>query len=639
MKRLTFTVLLLTAFGGLSAVAADSLTLVADGKPRALIVMADNPSPAAKRALLMLQSHLKEITGTALEVKTESKATGEPSSQQPCVLLGQSRLAGKLGFTTQGLGAGGFIAEARGNVLALIGTDTQTLTDYWGTLYATTRLLEQVGVRYLWPGESGKVMPHTRTLEVPSFKVRLTPALAQRHVRVGGYNPRVQGGLDRLHFTKEDYDRTQRNAMKTSADTCDWFQWQGMGGTLNIVGGHAFDLWWKKYGTEHPEWFALQPDGTRGDGSRFCKSNPELIAAVAREKIEELNKNPQLLGVSICPNDGSSGATFCTCPKCEALDAPTDQRVKLWSRSGKAMNYFDHVPLTDRMVYFWNGIAEKVAQAHPARLLTVDAYSAYASPPVQRTLHPNLVVRYAALDYDVEQDRIDGLRGWDAWAGAAKRIYFRSNLMLAGRRTGMPLLYMHRFAEDFRHLADTGMMGTDLDSCMANWATQGLNYYVVSRLHTEPAQNVDTLIDDYCRAGFGPAARTLRRYYDRLESVFTAMAKGDNHDDAAGFSDAVLAELKELIAQARNETASDAACAKRVEFIALGAKWTEIETHAHRLLATTAKPDPALVKRVLDERHALMREVFEKEPLALNVTLISFGEDGIWSRVGYRFPN
>jgi len=29
----------------------------------------------------------------------------------------------------------------------------------------------------------------------------------------------------------------------------------------------------------------------------------------------------------------------------------------------------------------------------------VDAYSAYAAPPVERKLHPNLVVRFASLGY------------------------------------------------------------------------------------------------------------------------------------------------------------------------------------------------------------------------------------------------
>src|SRR5439155_6134630 len=119
-------------------------------------------------------------------------------------------------------------------------------------------------------------------------------------------------------------------------------------------------------------------------------------------------------------------------------------------------------------------------------------------------------------------------------------IYFRSNLMLAARRTGLPLLYKHRFAEDFRHLAANRMMGTDFDSCCQHWATEGLNYYVVARLHWDPTANVDAIIDDYCQSGFGPAAKTMRRYYDALESLFTDSAA--KHADAfSGFSDEALA--------------------------------------------------------------------------------------------------
>ena len=49
--------------------------------------------------------------------------------------------------------------------------------------------------------------------------------------------------------------------------------------------------------------------------------------------------------------------------------------------------------------------AERVAKAHPDRLLVVDAYSVYAAPPVERKLHPNLVVRFAPLAYHAEDYR------------------------------------------------------------------------------------------------------------------------------------------------------------------------------------------------------------------------------------------
>ena len=208
------------------------------------------------------------------------------------------------------MGPGGIVLSAKGHVLALFGTDARTPADPHGTRYAVTTFLEdKLGVRYLWPGELGKVVPRRETIVVEDFQHRFTPTLAQRRIRSMGYHDRIQVGLDRLGFTKEDYERLRADAQRTQAESPDWFGWHRLGGTLNMNGGHAFGHLWAKYGKDHPDWFALQPDGSRDqsrnpDRARLCKSNPDLIAAIAREKIEELNRNPTLLGVSMGPNDG-----------------------------------------------------------------------------------------------------------------------------------------------------------------------------------------------------------------------------------------------------------------------------------------------------------------------------------------------
>lgn len=621
---------------------ASALTLVEDGAARASIVLPDQPSPVARAAANILRAHLQEISGAEIGIVAESKLDAVAKAK-PLILVGEGTLAKSLGMTADGLAAGGFHVETKGNVLALLGTDAGTPSDSFGTMYATAWLLEnKLGVRYLWPGELGKVVPKQRTITIADFLHRSAPALAQRNIRSMGWHDRLQTGLNNLGFTKEDYERLHRDASAVQTETCDWFRWQGMGGSLNIPGGHAFDYTWEKYGKEHPDWFAMQPNGSRdmtpfGDRPRLCKSNAGLIAAIAQDKIEELNKTPNVLGVSLSPSDGGR-ATFCTCPQCEALDAPNARKIALWDFTGKERREFEHVGLTDRMVFFWNSIAEQVTKVHPGKLFTVDAYSAYSAAPVMRSLHPNLVVRFAALEYEDDATRMQAVPDWDAWARAAKRIYFRSNLMLAGRRTGMPLLYPHRFAEDFRHFAKTGMIGTDLDSCTHNWATQGLNYYIVARLHWDPSRDVDAMIEDYCRAGFGPAAKTMRAYFSKLESVFSGTAS--RHEDSfSGFTDAVLAELDKFMAQAEHEAASDADSLKRVQFMRVGLRWTGIEVRAHRFLAHPANADKVAAKRVLDERFAFMREVFQKQPLAVNFGYISWGEDGGWGQLGYRSPN
>lgn len=618
--------------------------LVKDGKPRAILILPAQPTPAASQAARILQEHVLQISGATLKISSEKDVAGTATADRPWILVGEGTLAKKFGFATAGLGPGGVLLQSRDNMLALLGTDSQTPADPNGTLYAVTLFLEdKLGVRYLWPGELGKVVPHRSTIDIVDFKFRFTPRLGQRHIRSLGYSDRLKVGLDRLRFTRADYEKQMAEAQKTQAHSGDWFRWQRLGGSLKLNGGHAFTHLWAKYGKEHPDWFALQPNGSRDqsanpDRARLCKSNKELIAAIAREKIEEFNKNPDLTSVAIGPNDGGR-LSFCTCAKCEALDDPRGRKVMLWDFTGKARRDFEHVSLTDRMVYFWNAIAEQVTKVHPNKLLVVDAYSVYAAPPVTRKLHPNLVVRFASLGYHDETYRQESLRDWDEWSKAAKRIFFRPNLMLLGRRTGLPLLYVHKFGQDFRHLADHGLLGTDFDGCCHHWATQGLNYYVVARLNWDPEQNVDAIIDDYCRSGFGPAARPVRRYFDRLEKLQDESAKDKaKQTPTAGFEPDVIKQLRPLLQQARKEAGADESIIRRLDFLELGLRWTDLETQAHAFLADPAKASKARVKEVLDQRHALMREIFQKTPLALNVAYISWGEDALWSRLGYRPP-
>lgn len=614
-------------------------TLVEKGQARAIIIVPRNPSPLVEGAARVLRDHVRQMSGAELPIQMEDKITGSATQEQAWILVGEGKLTEKLGLTGDGLGPGGIVLSGKGQVLALFGADARTPSDLNGTRYAVTTFLEEkLGVRYLWPGELGKVVPRRETIAVADFQHRYTPRLAQRRIRSMGYHDRVQVGLDRLGFKKEDYERLRAEAQRTQAESPDWFDWQRLGGSLNLSGGHAFSQLWERYGKDHPEWFALQPDGSRDqsrnpDRARLCKSNPDLIAAIAKEKIDELTRNPGQLGVAIGPNDGGR-TSFCNCPKCEALDSAKGRKVLLWDFSKGAQRDFEHVSLTDRMVYFWNAIAEQVAKVHPDRYLVVDSYSAYAAPPVERKLHPNLVVRFAPLGYHDDEYRQESLSDWEGWSRGAKQIYFRPNLMLLGRRDGLPLVYIHKFGEDFRKLSNSGMMGTDFDACCHNWATQGLNYYVVARLHWNPEQKVDDLVDDYCRAGFGPAAPAVRRYFDRLEAVMNEAAAKKLKASAAFTPEAIAGQRMELDA-ARKEAASDAVVARRLDFLELGLRWTTLEAAAHAFVADAANADRGAARKILDERFALMKEVFQKSHLAMNVAYISWGEDGLWSQLGW----
>ncbi len=139
-------------------------TLVEKGRGRAVIILPEKPSPVAEAAARVLRDHIRQMSGAELPLRTEDRITGSPTPEQAWVLVGEGKLTNKLGLNNKGLGPGGIVLSAKGPVLALFGTDGRTPSDPHGTRYAVTTFLEdRLGVRYLWPGELGKVVPRRET--------------------------------------------------------------------------------------------------------------------------------------------------------------------------------------------------------------------------------------------------------------------------------------------------------------------------------------------------------------------------------------------------------------------------------------------------------------------------------------------
>ena len=652
-----------------------SLRLVSNGRARAVIVLPSKPSRAAVESARILANHLLQITGARVKVLNESslqdvkvsgghiKGVSHEISAETFILVGDGELAGKLGQSSKGLGAGGILIRTVGNALILMGADDKTPADPYGTRYAVTTFLEdQLGCRYLWPGETGKVVPKRTTITINPVNVRFTPLLTQRRIRWGGYSSRLQEGLDQLGFTKENLMEARRIAASTRSESSDWMGWHRMGGTLDLRTGDGTILpsrTWLKFLKEHPEWFAMQLDGSRyfdpnWPRPRLCKSNSDLIAAIAEEKIKELNANPRQKSISLMTNDGGGKAGFCMCPECKALDPPQGRPTRVWTYDHKKVRHyrFDYVSLTDRMIYFYNAIAEKVAKEHPDVLFTGQAYSIYRAPPVKHKLHPNIVIRFvhSTAHYTNDELRRQGMADWDDWTKAASMIYWRPNLLLWGRRQGTAGVFVRKLAEDFHHIAHHKCVGTDFDSCVHNWATQGLNYYVLAKLHWNPDLEVDKVIEDYCRSGFGDAAEQIKKYFWRIEELTnqTAAHKPDTPDlrDAdvtEPYSPQVITELGKLLDAADKIAGNNEVIRRRIAFMRLGLEFTEVQSKVYRLLRLSSLRKPTPIERqqatkLLDQRWLMMRKLFEEDHYAVNVGMLCWADRGRFRRLGWTGP-
>lgn len=643
--------MLAAAFGLLAAGGARGadreVELVVDGQSRALIVLPSGAGPRSVEAVAArcLSDHLFLISGARLEIVRESELGAASIENQRLsfpagkaaggidsfVLVGPSDAAASLGLTSEGLGPGGILVRTRGNALALLGPASSS--DDGGTRYAVIEFLEALGVRYLWPGETGRVLPRMSTLSAGPMDLHFTPPIGQRRIRFMGMRERAASGLENLQLSDAQWRAAASEAAAMRFGQS-WGVWQRLGGQIGIGGGHAgagLSGGWAEHGARHPEWFALQADGTRdqaaaGNRSRLCKSNPELIEFVAADILRRLEDDvrppsaksvggaaetatPPPPCISLSPNDGGY-SSHCLCENCERLDPPQAPKIRLlvFDKVGQSRRQeIEHAALTDRMVWYWNQIAERVGRKRPDVLFLVDAYGYWSTPPVREQLHPNLVVRYVPAEID----------GWEGWKRAeAKRIYWRPNILLTGRREGTLQVMVQRLADTMSFFADRGMLATDFDSVIDYWSLHGLNYYATARLNWNPHLTADEILDSYCRPGFGAGAEHVKRYFERVQEL-SAAAPMPEYDPST------LRQLRDLLDQADRAAEGDESVRDRIAFLRMGLNFTELQATLDALSSrAAAKSDPPPDRRqtewLLDLNYLMLRDMTRSNPLVLN---------------------
>jgi len=645
--RLPLTLLTVLLLAPLAALHAADIALVIDGKPRAVVVV--GKSSSAKASAQSLIAHVERVSTAKL------KLASDVPTDAAAIFVGESETTRKLGIETSGLKAGGFIMRTVGNQLVLAGNDANPV-DPNGMAHAVLTFAERVlGVRYLWPGELGLMAPDSKTIRVGTLDVRVEPMIAQRKMRAYFHNSRIQTGLDYLGLKSEELAKGYAAANRSKGNnggTSDWFAFHKLGGDAGIEAGHSFGYVWEKYHAEHPEWFALQPNGSRDltklgpERARLCKSNPALIAALAADKIAKLKKSGER-AISLALNDGAS-ATFCQCEKCKALDAPDGRAITLWDRSVSPEREFPHVSLTDRHVWFWNQLAGRITREVPDVSLGVYAYSVYKAPPLRERLHPSLTVGFVGISYKSDAEREDARKDWITWSQMAPRLFWRPNLLLMAYREGVPINFAHKMGEDVRLFAERGLVATDIASCTHSWATEGLNYYVLAKLLWDPRADVDAIIDDYCSAGFGAAAAPVKEYFTRIEAMTTEVARHtpataqtkDLHLASRRYTPAFTAELAALLDQA-SAAGNDTLIQRRIAFLRIGLDFARLQHQTH-LFAENHDPK-TITAAARDELLAFqqrkwltMRRIAREQPLAINVGCVAWGSENAFDAFGFK---
>lgn len=542
---------------GKAKVLGDGITIL-DGAVKAAIVVLPEESECKKLAE-ELKWHLEQMSGAKFEVVSSIPEKG------PAIVY--RTLACPKGFSR---GESAYFKIWReGDKVILAGEDT-------GKSRATTYLLEALGFRYLWPGASGKVIPKKSKIVLPDISVEDATPLVIRRARLY----RQPEYID--HPGNRDFWRWHgMNDMKTMTTDkpgeSDGYQW-----------GHYYKDYYPKYRKSKPKLFALQPDGTRNlhlgshpERPTFCFSNPELAEITARRKIAEFNEAPDKKALSLCLPDGGS-SSWCLCEECRKMDPVNAAKgtVTVFFPVRKALPY---VAFTDRVFAYMNSVAEKVAAVHPDKLLATYAYSCYTAAPVSVKPHPNLLILSVAGNYNNAAN--DGVveRNLVAWQSFGNKVLWRPNAH-GGFRVTAPDNFARRMFADISLLVENHLFGVDYDTMYSDWSTKSFTYYITTKAHFNPDRlDFETFADDYCRHGFGSAAKAVREFYDLGERASTEAARLNAEDKTVAVNWAERQKrqnrllgtldfdaLDACLARARTAAAGNEEVLKRIERLQFG---------------------------------------------------------------------
>ncbi len=428
-----------------------------DGRPKCAVIAIGEDASAPADELAR---YLERIVGVSFP----------RSDGSPALVV---RIEPELGYSVR-------IGTREGRNLVIAGG---TPEDTWHAVYA---FLHRLGCRWFMPGEIGEYVPKRPALSVESDDAPYTPTFPYRVIWYAYGNP--DGDPEAM---KRFGEWKCRNYL-TSRDP--------------THGHHIIQpIHPDRYFEEHPEYYALV-EGERKP-TQPCTTNPDVIRITIEELLKYFRKNPKTSSYSLCMEDNND---FCECLNCKGLDLPYP-----------SLDPGERTPVTDRMMIFYNRIAEAVAEEFPDRYISIYAYGQMIRPPLEQPVHPNIAVFFCgtfdnahSVADPISEHRQKMLRMLTQWCELSDNVYLYEY---------DPIPYVYAIhtplfdanARAMQIYEDLGINGLSFES-YKSWASKFPNYYFNAQMMWNADQDPDALLRDLCQDFFGAASEPMYRYYSSM---------------------------------------------------------------------------------------------------------------------------
>lgn len=499
--------------------AAAEQILAENGKTEYVIVKPTTPLPVEETTVADLAALLRQATGADFSIVEPTQA-GQHSKR---IFVGYSEPMRAVAGELEELANEERVYRTVGDDILIYGGGA------CGTVFAVYQFLEdQLHCRWFHPWGDSRIPKYER-LALASCNRRMMPSYLIRDMKKYSWD---RTGCP----TSDDFFRRQRVHNNTTIAPTDTTLVP-----LRQVGRHIHTLPAlvpsgipnlpqrcgphplfkdKKYFETNPEYFTLNSKGKRTYLGHYCFSNAGLRQTLI-ENMEKLvaagraTDTPAVIDV----DQADTGGRFCYCEHCQALE-------KKYQSPGGAM--FDC--LLEISAHF--------QKKYPRIVIRFLAYNRQQTelPPAAEAipggrLPENLVPYFAPITgdfskaWDAPSNQViyDSLASWGRVSSRIWLYYYPSTFP-------RPLIHYPLFgnilkcAHDYRigHAHNIRYVFNDEAYPWENMGFVSLQLYLRTMLANDVTLDIETMVDEYFTAIYGPAAKPMRAYFDELEQLMAA---------------------------------------------------------------------------------------------------------------------
>ena len=451
--------------------AKNEIVLAEDEVSRYRIVVPSAATEHELKAANVLQSYLLQISSTAIPIVAADKAWSKYE-----ILLGQNdRLDGlNIGLNFNTLKEDGFLIKTDSMRLIIVGGNEK------GTLYGVYTFLEKyLGCRMYSP--TVKIIPKQKRIVLADINDLQIPVITFRdtHYRVTWHD-------EYTDWHKLDHDE---NGERKS-----WGMWC-----------HTFNALVppKVYYDEHPEYYAMV-NGERMP-TQLCLTNPKVLEITISNLRKRIAAQPDAIYWSVSQNDNKN---YCTCENCKVID----------NREGSP---------SGSIIHFVNQVADEF----PDKMISTLAYEYGRRAP--KTLKPreNVNIMLCSIEafrhLPIAEDptSADFVRDVEDWSKIAKDIIVWDYVIQFNNLIS-PFPNLHVLQPNLKFFADHGVNAMfEQGNREVGGEFAALRAYMISKLMWNPAENADTIVNDFVNGYYGAAGPVIRQYIDEMREALLKAEK------------------------------------------------------------------------------------------------------------------